>query len=412
MYSGEELVPWKAEPTVFNFKKGDLVRILRQAKNHENGWNNAWTREMDKAVGRIGAVLHVIQNDKDVQLRVPGVTTNFGYPAFVLELTNEFVENEATAKNRLPVVGDRVEIPASLNSVWVGRGVVTKVYDHSPIINVKMETGTETGREGGFDRNKVILVKEVQPIMPIVPATKPVEPAPVVSLQQKSALQTARNLAVSLAKQNPARTVTIDWVQDELAKLGFTSSDLGNAAGIVFKGNQFKNTGMTAKSVRPGNNHRRITVWQYVGNNDAPAISTPYVVQVSRNKGVTWERSFNSSSIDKKNLSQVTFLTFEAANKEARHQQVQNPYYLYQAAPVIEPTSVTESVKPQQFIVETSHDSGKTWSRSGNTLSDGRRLSQTTFPTLEKAEAEAERHRSNQSGGNVHGRPYRATLLP
>jgi len=471
----------------FSFKKGDKVRILRRATTNENGWNNAWASEMDKAIGQVGTVSLVIAKDKDVTVEVPGIRSNYGYPTFALELVNESLTavpaatvTTVTTKKRFPVVGDRVEIPASLNHVWAGQGVVTRVYEGSSTITVKMETGTETGIAGGFDKNKVILITEPVPTTKVVSQTE-VQPTPVQS-KKVSALEAARSLAVSLAKQNPAKTVTIDWVQDELTKQGYTSADLGNAAGIVFKGEHFKNTG-TAKSVRPGNNRRRITVWQYTGDtvstvtptlpSTAPAGS--FVVQVSRDGGQTWERSLNKN-IDGRWLSTVVFSSYDEAMKEAQRQQKSMGIsrYLYQAAPFTEslvtifptvpsvpyivevggettssiigwrrsanaagvypsreeaeehvaaqhaknglnyrsvPFAVESPAPPQQFIVETSHDNGKTWERSRNSSFGGKNLFSTGFPTLEKAQAEANRHSTNKSMQNSVGRPYRAVSL-
>jgi hypothetical protein len=72
----------------------------------------------------------------------------------------------------------------------------------------------------------------------------------------------ARKLAVQLAKANG--TVNADLVQDDLAKLGYASADLGNAAGALFRGKNWKYV-RTQKSARKGNHLRDIKVWEYVG---------------------------------------------------------------------------------------------------------------------------------------------------
>ena len=71
----------------------------------------------------------------------------------------------------------------------------------------------------------------------------------------------AKHLAVQLAKQNPF--VTSDDVQAELVKLGYKSTDLGNAAGTLFKGDQWTVVG-TQASKRPEARGRTIKQWQYV----------------------------------------------------------------------------------------------------------------------------------------------------
>jgi len=79
---------------------------------------------------------------------------------------------------------------------------------------------------------------------------------------QKVVFIVARKLAVQLAKANG--TVNADLVQDYLAKLGYASADLGNAAGALFRGKNWKYV-RTQKSARKGNHLRDIKVWEYVG---------------------------------------------------------------------------------------------------------------------------------------------------
>ena len=95
------------------------------------------------------------------------------------------------------------------------------------------------------------------------PSIQDVITAPAGLSRQGQALFVAKTVAVNLAKKEPSRTVTADVVQAELGKLGFKSTELGNAAGTIFKG-PFRAVG-TTKSTREGNNRRKITVWQYVG---------------------------------------------------------------------------------------------------------------------------------------------------
>ena len=68
--------------------------------------------------------------------------------------------------------------------------------------------------------------------------------------------------ALFLARHSPSREVSIDDVQWSLARQGHDPSSLGNAAGKVFSGKEWKATGRTKKSRRKGNHSRRILVWR------------------------------------------------------------------------------------------------------------------------------------------------------
>lgn len=68
------------------FKVGDRVRILRKAKTHAQGWGNSWESEcMDATVGKIGRVVSVDPERRDVQVKVPR-HDSWGCPEFVLQL--------------------------------------------------------------------------------------------------------------------------------------------------------------------------------------------------------------------------------------------------------------------------------------------------------------------------------------
>ena len=65
--------------------------------------------------------------------------------------------------------------------------------------------------------------------------------------------------------------ITADMVQDHLVHLGFSVSDLGNAAGSMFRGNEFvkKVPGITVRSKREGRRGSAIGVYEskvYTGN--------------------------------------------------------------------------------------------------------------------------------------------------
>jgi Mind bomb SH3 repeat domain len=70
---------------ITKFKVGDSVRVLRRARTHEKGWENSWVSEMDKAVGKIGRVMHVSSIfAHDVLVKVPGAGS-WSYPNFALK---------------------------------------------------------------------------------------------------------------------------------------------------------------------------------------------------------------------------------------------------------------------------------------------------------------------------------------
>lgn len=59
------------------FKLGDNVYVLREAKHNEWGWSNTWNKEMDHMVGQVGVVKSV--SGDNVQIK------SYHYPPFVLE---------------------------------------------------------------------------------------------------------------------------------------------------------------------------------------------------------------------------------------------------------------------------------------------------------------------------------------
>lgn len=59
------------------FKEGDNVYVLREAKHKEWGWSNIWNKEMDHMVGQVGVVRGVSGDNVCIK--------NYHYPPFVLE---------------------------------------------------------------------------------------------------------------------------------------------------------------------------------------------------------------------------------------------------------------------------------------------------------------------------------------
>jgi hypothetical protein len=129
---------------------------------------------------------------------------------------------------------------------------------------IKVLEGPNKGTEGSFSQRWIIT-----PIGPV-----------------ESAYAVARRIAESLGKAN--KFVTADDVQAELLKQGYTSADLGNAAGPLFrKSKSWKDTGKTVNSKRKGAHSRKITVWEYIprpGLTAAQALAsiTPAVHETSK----------------------------------------------------------------------------------------------------------------------------------
>lgn len=80
-----------------------------------------------------------------------------------------------------------------------------------------------------------------------------------------SLLAFARGLAVGIALSRPDRTCTADDVQRALAERGVSLFALGNSAGALFVGGDWRWTGGRVKSERRHAHANEIKVWEYVG---------------------------------------------------------------------------------------------------------------------------------------------------
>ena len=80
------------------------------------------------------------------------------------------------------------------------------------------------------------------------------------SLTRKDLLDVAKIIAARLAWKNG--TVTYDDVFKEMRAQGYHPECMGNAAGSVFRGDQFVFTGEWRKSTRVTNHARVIRVWK------------------------------------------------------------------------------------------------------------------------------------------------------
>lgn len=234
--------------TADEFKVGDKVRILRKAESREDGWENSWVSPMNAAIGQIGIVVSLSRLRYDVSVMVQGRT--FGYPSFVLELVQPITKEFK--------VGDRVQVKYGYG--WDGIGVIKEKLIFGPFI-----IHFDSGKEGAFNA-KYLTSIGVPSVSQQITREQKAKQTGISRAVGKHAevFIVARKLAVEIAKRDPRRLVNADKVQDELVTLGYTSADLGNAAGALFRGKNWKYVSMK-KSTRKGNHLRDIKVWQYLG---------------------------------------------------------------------------------------------------------------------------------------------------
>jgi hypothetical protein len=242
----------KTPVAVPKFKIGDKVKVTRAAKSRERGWINSWIKEMNLAVGQIGTVVSL--HSDEARLDVPGIKEKYFYPLFVLEPVTE-KPTEKTFK-----VGDRVQVKYGYG--WDGLGTVKA--DRGGFFDVKLDHKTY---EGSFYPNQLTFI-EAKPYADVAtPKTEVAAAQQGISAAVKShnrVFTVAQAFAVALAKSNAIGVTNADAVQAKLAEQGFTSADLGNAAGALFRGKNWKKYN-TQKSARKGNHAREISNWMYVG---------------------------------------------------------------------------------------------------------------------------------------------------
>ncbi len=235
--------------SVSQFKAGDKVLILRKAKTRERGWENSWVGAMDNSVGKIGTVILVSTClTYNIEVECDGET--LGYPSFVLELVPEVpLQSESFAIDKMswrPVpelggfrVGDKVQVKAARNSETFSlvSAIVTAVEPEYVVVK------TITGKTGSFYPSNL-------------------EFLPRKLMYGASVYKLAKEKAIGMAKEFGA--VTADDVQYVLKLEGYNSTDLGNAAGAIFRSKDFEKTG-TVRSTREGNRGRMIATWKYIG---------------------------------------------------------------------------------------------------------------------------------------------------
>ena len=189
-------------------------------------------------------------------------------------------------------VGQRVRITTDTafhyTSVFGNEGVVVG-FEDSYFGDGFVRVLTDKGQNiGGWYPSSLTLVAPVAPTA--APALTPnqVETLPVPqSKSQAARLSVQTGTQLKYAGQNAAisknsevyriakdiavelgrnwKQVNIDMVQGVLVSRGYKAADLGNAAGAIFRGKNWKDTGNTYLSRRESNHARRITVWTYVG---------------------------------------------------------------------------------------------------------------------------------------------------
>ena len=70
---------------IFGAKRDDRVYIFRKARDHEAGWANTWSPNMDYVVGKEGKVISRNHGSGGILIKVDGISSYF-YPNFVLRL--------------------------------------------------------------------------------------------------------------------------------------------------------------------------------------------------------------------------------------------------------------------------------------------------------------------------------------
>jgi hypothetical protein len=255
------------------FKVGDKVKLLRKVDSWAEGWRDVWVSSMDENVGKVGEIIRLHPKLNGAAVKFDNGSA-WDYPVVALELFDGLV------------IGARVRVNYMAGSGWNYEGIITRfIYvDKNPV--VRMLAGPYRNDEGGFQRNQLTLLPSVQNSeVKIDPATTvvlkpklfapalapasiqsdtyaPLQTPPGTGVSSGYILGVAKNIARRLAIANSIKRVTADQVQAELAKYGYS---IGNAAGQIFKGSKWRNTGITVRSNRESNRSRKISVWEYVG---------------------------------------------------------------------------------------------------------------------------------------------------
>lgn len=84
----------------------------------------------------------------------------------------------------------------------------------------------------------------------------------LANMSRSELLEFAKEACRSVAMRTFDRTVTADDAARELVDMGYDPSELGNAAGSLFRGNEWEFTGEWRKSTRVSNHARMNRVWR------------------------------------------------------------------------------------------------------------------------------------------------------
>lgn len=190
-----------------------------------------------------------------------GIEKQYGFTFYIVKMddghTGGFYRENLTLIST-PVktgfkIGDRVRVKVSRRSIYS--------LIPATVVGESREVYGQTGHVIKID-NSGNVIYFFDKNLEYLPVRETVS-APVAAKTQTigSAYIAGTNAAHRLAKQNG--TVTADQVQAELAKIGYTSRDLGNAAGSIFRASKFRKVG-EVNSTRPGNRGRKIAQWGLV----------------------------------------------------------------------------------------------------------------------------------------------------
>ena len=100
-----------------NLKPGDMVKVLRKARDYESGWPIDWVHEMDSCVGKVLEVKKII--DKSIALYTEDESDWWQYPYFILEKVVDNKDKEWTVSYGLKVkTGDPVLMRSVSGELW------------------------------------------------------------------------------------------------------------------------------------------------------------------------------------------------------------------------------------------------------------------------------------------------------
>lgn len=103
-----------------NFKIGDKVKVLFRVPPRAQGWNNVWTPEMDKAIGKILTVVD-IDFTSGITLRNKDIYCDFSYPSFCLEKVVEPTQVEVKLNSKYTAIVTKTRIKVGCQTFPVSK---------------------------------------------------------------------------------------------------------------------------------------------------------------------------------------------------------------------------------------------------------------------------------------------------